>query len=79
MNRVAGVVGFLGEISAVAEVALLLSPMVSVAWTGFVVPAKLAPFAFASKRYRKVPVGLISSPSPTPMVKYGSGSTTRDG
>jgi hypothetical protein len=54
------------ETAAVTEVAPLSSPMVRVTYTGFLVPAKLGPVAFAWNVYRSVPVGLISARSLTP-------------
>jgi len=51
---------------AVTEVVPVSPPMVSVTCTGFLVPVKSAPFAFAWKAYRSVSVGLITAFSRTP-------------
>jgi hypothetical protein len=50
------------------EVAPLSPPMIRVAYTGFVVPVKLAPVAFAWNVYCKVPVGLICAFKLTPLI-----------
>ena len=50
------------------EVAPLSPPMIRVTYTGFVVPVKLAPVAFAWNAYCNVTVGLIRAFKLTPLI-----------
>ena len=50
------------------EVAPLSPPMIRVTYTGFVVPVKFAPVAFAWNAYCSVPVGFIRAFKFTPLM-----------